>query len=78
MTSMGGLFEPARGGFKSAPLLQPPISTGMTDTLSKLEQIITKSGPVSKAEYTQVSVKDILQDNKGIRMNLAGSQGHED
>ncbi|KAF9804512.1 hypothetical protein IEO21_09354 [Rhodonia placenta] len=39
-----------------APLLDPPVSGGMTDTLSRLKAIIMKEGPVSQSEYTEVPV----------------------
>ncbi|KAL6308521.1 hypothetical protein BKA93DRAFT_822263 [Sparassis latifolia] len=40
--------------FESAPLLNPPISTGMTETREKTARIIMKSSAVSEAEYAQL------------------------
>lgn len=40
--------------FKSAPLQNPAISTGMTDTLKKLKAILTRSQEIDEDEYLQV------------------------
>lgn len=42
--------------FKSAPLLNPPISNGMTDTMKKLEAALIGPGPVPQQAFAQVSL----------------------
>jgi len=41
-------------GYKSAPLLQPPIPYEMTDTSNKLKAIVLRAMSISKMEYSQV------------------------
>ena len=45
--------------FKSAPLQNPPLATGMTDSVQKLKAIIMKPTDVTPDEYRQVCIMSI-------------------
>ncbi|GJE88210.1 zinc finger MYND domain-containing protein [Phanerochaete sordida] len=40
--------------FAAAPLRNPPIATGMTDTMGKIKAIVLKQGALTQDEYKQV------------------------
>ncbi|KAG6371699.1 hypothetical protein JVT61DRAFT_9040 [Boletus reticuloceps] len=44
----------SKGTLKSAPLLDPPIATGLTESVNKIYDIVLKHGPVSREEWGQL------------------------
>ena len=45
---------------QSAPLLDPPIATGLAESVNKIYDIIMKHGPVSRDEWKQVRIEFTL------------------
>ncbi|KII92290.1 hypothetical protein PLICRDRAFT_467216 [Plicaturopsis crispa FD-325 SS-3] len=54
-TEMAAITSALSGIFPSAPLLNPPIATGMVDTVEKIHGTLMKHGAISQAEMKEMS-----------------------